>query len=77
MVRDGQWQYARLHDYVVEFVRVNVETFKIKINQPRTTLEPRFWCFYMCLDGCKEEFLVGCRPFISVDGCHLKTSYGG
>lgn len=31
----------------------------------------------MCLDGCKRSFLAACRPFIRVDGCHLKTPYGG
>ncbi|XP_027905924.1 uncharacterized protein LOC114165520 [Vigna unguiculata] len=24
-----------------------------------------------------KGFLAGCRPFIGVDGCHLKTTYGG
>ncbi|XP_027903766.1 uncharacterized protein LOC114163669 [Vigna unguiculata] len=64
-------------DYVAELLRVNAGTFKIKINQPQPTLPPRFGCFYMCLDGCKQGFLAGCRPFIGVDGCHLKTAYGG
>ncbi|WVZ03118.1 hypothetical protein V8G54_023924 [Vigna mungo] len=27
--------------------------------------------------GCKQGFLGSCRPFIGVDGCHLKTTYGG
>ncbi|KAL6538139.1 hypothetical protein OROGR_012127 [Orobanche gracilis] len=31
----------------------------------------------MSLDGCKRGFLAGCRPFIGLDGCHLKTQYGG
>jgi len=31
----------------------------------------------MCLDGCKKGFLGGCKPFIDVDKCHLKTKYGG
>jgi len=31
----------------------------------------------MCLDGCKKGFLVGYRPFIRVNRCHLKTKYGG
>jgi len=76
-VGDGQRQYGRLYDYVVELLRVNAGTFKIKINQPQPSLPPRFGCFYMCLDGCKQGFLAGCRPFIGVDGCHLKTTYGG
>ncbi|XP_027922943.1 uncharacterized protein LOC114180850 [Vigna unguiculata] len=77
MVGDGQRQYALLYDYVAELLRVKAGTFKIKINQPTPTLQPRFGCFYMCLDGCKQGFLAGCRPFIGVDGCHLKTTYGG
>jgi len=31
----------------------------------------------MCLDGCKKCFLGGCRPFIALDKCHLKTKYVG
>ncbi|XP_017420328.2 uncharacterized protein LOC108330352 [Vigna angularis] len=31
----------------------------------------------MCLEGCKQGFLGSCRPLIGVDGCHLKTTYGG
>ncbi|XP_014506267.1 uncharacterized protein LOC106766018 [Vigna radiata var. radiata] len=76
LVGDGEGQYARLYDYVVELLRVKAGTFKIKVNQPQPTLPPRFGSFYMCLEGCKEGFLGSCRPFIGVDGCHLKTSYG-
>jgi len=39
-------------------------------------LQPRFSSFYFCLDGIKRGFSA-CRPFIGVDGCHLKTKYGG
>jgi len=44
---------------------------------PIPNFQPRFESFYMCLYGCKKGFLGGCRPFIAVDGCHLKTEYGG
>jgi len=77
LVGDGQRQYGRLHDYIAELVRVKAGTVKIKINQPQPSLPPRFGCFYMCLAGFKTGFLAGCRPFIGVDGCHLKTAYGG
>jgi len=40
-------------------------------------LEPRFGRFYLCLDGCKRALKIACRPFIGVDGCHLKNKYGG
>jgi len=29
----------------------------------------------MCLERCKSSFLNGRRPFLGVDGCHLKTKY--
>ncbi|XP_014494665.1 uncharacterized protein LOC106756666 [Vigna radiata var. radiata] len=76
LMGDGERQYGRLYDYVAELLRVKA-TFKIKVNQPQPTLPPRFGSFYMCLEDCKEGFLGSCRPFIGVDGCHLKTSYGG
>jgi hypothetical protein len=28
-------------------------------------------------DACKRGFLAGCRPFICLDGCHIKTRYKG
>ncbi|XP_017416436.1 uncharacterized protein LOC108327219 [Vigna angularis] len=76
-VGDGERQYGRLYDYVGELLRVKSRTFKIKVNQPQPSLPPRFGSFYMCLEGCKQGFLGSCRPFIGVDGCHLKTTYGG
>jgi len=33
--------------------------------------------FYMLLDACKRGFLAGCRPLICLDGCHIKTKFGG
>ncbi|XP_074314505.1 uncharacterized protein LOC141649722 [Silene latifolia] len=32
---------------------------------------------YVCLKACKVGFLAGCRPFIGIDGCHLKGAYLG
>ncbi|WVY93030.1 hypothetical protein V8G54_032118 [Vigna mungo] len=77
LVSDGERQYARLYDYVGELLRVKCGTFKIKVNQPQPSLPPRFDSFHMCLEGCKQGFLGSCRPFVGVDGCHLKTTYGG
>ncbi|XP_047178286.1 uncharacterized protein LOC124845263 [Vigna umbellata] len=77
LVGDGKRKYGRLYDYMTELLRVKARTFKIKVNQPQPTLAPRFGSFYMCLDGCKQGFLGSCRPFIGVDGCHLKTTCGG
>lgn len=38
---------------------------------------PYFHNLYICLDGWKRGFLVGCRPIIGLDACHLKTKTGG
>ena len=32
---------------------------------------------YICLEGCKIEFMVGCRPIIGLDACHLKAKSSG
>lgn len=32
---------------------------------------------YVCLGGLKEGFINGCRKMIGLDGCFLKTEYGG
>ena len=37
-------------------------------------------CFHTCylsFDACKRGFLSGCRPIIFLDGCHIKTKFGG
>jgi hypothetical protein len=31
----------------------------------------------LCFDGAKRALKIACRPFIGVDGCHLKSKYGG
>jgi len=36
-----------------------------------------FSTLYMSLDACKRGFLTACRPIICLDGCHIKTKYGG
>ena len=41
------------------------------------TVNDMFKRMYVCLDACKRGFLVGCRPLIGIDGCHLKGIIGG
>jgi len=31
----------------------------------------------MSIDACKRGFLSGCKPVICLDGCHIKTKFGG
>ncbi|KAK2446568.1 hypothetical protein QL285_017358 [Trifolium repens] len=75
---DSDKQYALLRRYGDELKRVcKQNTVKIGVERPIGSLHPRFASFYFCFDGCKKGFNNGCRPFIGVDGCHLKTKYGG
>lgn len=41
------------------------------------SIQPRFGSFYFYFDSCKKGFINGRRPFVRVDGCHLKTKYDG
>ncbi|KAK8670080.1 hypothetical protein V6N13_104841 [Hibiscus sabdariffa] len=36
-----------------------------------------FMRLYICLAACKQGYKSGCRPIISIDGCHLKGYFGG
>ena len=38
---------------------------------------PYFERLYICLEGCKNGFLVRCRPFINLDAYHVKNKLGG
>ncbi|XP_058733420.1 uncharacterized protein LOC131605036 [Vicia villosa] len=75
---DADKQYANLRRYEVELHRVNPgNNLSITVSRPNPSIQPRFGSFYFCFDGCKKGFINGCRPFVGVDGCHLKTKYGG
>ena len=39
--------------------------------------EPKFKRMYIRYNAQKVSFLGGCRPFVGLDGCHLKGRFGG
>ena len=39
--------------------------------------KPKFKMMYIRYNAQKVGFLGGCRPFIGLDGCHLKGRFGG
>ncbi|KAK3010008.1 hypothetical protein RJ639_011867 [Escallonia herrerae] len=75
---DNKAQFARLWDYEATLQKHNPGTcFKVQTIRPSPNLAPVFNRVYVRFEAYKTGFLVGCRPFIGLDGCHLKGLYGG
>lgn len=65
-------QYNKLWDYGCEIRWSNPgSTFYLRL------LDGHFNNLYFALDACKRGILDGCRPIICLDGCHIKTKFGG
>ncbi|XP_050383286.1 uncharacterized protein LOC126800043 [Argentina anserina] len=76
--RSMQEQYARVQDYAMELKRVDPHTtVDIKCDFNNTQQFPVFKRMYICLGALKQGFKDGCRPILGLDGCHLKSPYGG
>ncbi|WVZ24993.1 hypothetical protein V8G54_003537 [Vigna mungo] len=68
-------QYRRLYDYGHELLKINPgSTVQMKVDNING--EVIFQRFYACLKACKDSF-VSCRPIVGLDGCFMKTKYGG
>ena len=39
--------------------------------------KPKFKRMYIRYNAHKVDFLGGCKPFVGLDGCHLKGRFGG
>ena len=66
-------QYERLYDYQLELLRSNPGSTVI-INKEDDVEPPIFRRMYICLNACKEGFMVGCRKVVGLDGCFFKRS---
>ncbi|VFQ63862.1 unnamed protein product [Cuscuta campestris] len=69
---DERTQYEKLLDYRLELLRTNPgSTILLKRH------EGFFKGIYICLEPLKRGFKAHCRPLVCLDGCFLKTNYGG
>ena len=65
-------QYNKLWDYAHELRTSNPgSTFFLKLEASL------FSQCYMSIDAYKRGFLSGCKSVICLDGCHIKTKFGG
>ncbi|KAE8791318.1 WD repeat-containing protein 43 [Hordeum vulgare] len=73
-------EYPRLRDYAQTIMdtkpgsRVVVTTVTPKPTTKRPHPRPRFQAMFFYINGAREGFLNGCRPFIGIDGCFIKMS---
>ena len=49
----------------------------LQIEMANENAEPNFKRMYIRYSVQKVRFLGGCRPFVGLDGCHLKGRFGG
>lgn len=74
---DAGVQYQKLWDYGATVLKhnpgsvVKIGIHRNKDNQP--VFQKMFFTFAALIDG----FLAGCRPIIGIDGCFLKSPFGG
>ncbi|XP_057733955.1 uncharacterized protein LOC130949176 [Arachis stenosperma] len=70
-------KYAELRDYLNQILLSNLgSTVHLDTILMPDSL-PLFKRVYISFEACKKGFVLGCRPFIGLDGTFLKGFYGG
>ena len=49
----------------------------LQMEMENENVEPKFKRMYIRYNAQKVGFLGGCKPFVKLDGCHLKGRFGG
>ncbi|TVU29221.1 hypothetical protein EJB05_20779, partial [Eragrostis curvula] len=72
-------QYCRIQDYAHTLLHVNPRSSVVVkcFVDPARTINPRFERMYVSFGAQVKGFLAGCRPFIGLDGIHVKLPNGG
>ena len=75
---DEQLQYGVLRDYA-QMINIvdNGSRVILQTEMADETSQPKFKRMYVRFNAQKVGFLGGCRPFIGLDGCHIKHRFGG
>ncbi|KAK9202565.1 hypothetical protein WN944_017776 [Citrus x changshan-huyou] len=70
--------YKKLFDYAAAIHKANPGAIcKVLCDVISIPNKVLFQRFFVAFPAQKNTYLHGCRPFIGVDGCHLKGKYGG
>ena len=78
IIGNEEAQYGLLRDYVEMILRRDVGSRVIlQTEMENENAEPKFKMMYIRYNAQKDGFLGGCKPFIGLDGCHLKGRFGG
>ena len=75
---DEQLQYGVLRDYahMIHIVDKGSRVI-LQTEMAYETSQPKFKRMYVRFNAQNVGFLDGCRPFIGLDGCHIKHRFGG
>ena len=78
IIGNEEAQYGLLRDYAEIILRTDVGSRVIlQIEMENENAQPKFKRMYIRYNAQKVGFLGGCRPFVRLDGCHLKGRFGG
>ncbi|TXG57639.1 hypothetical protein EZV62_015468 [Acer yangbiense] len=70
--------YKKLYKYGnIVRIRNSGSTALLKVHRPALGAPAQFQRFFLIFYGQKAGFLAGCKPFVRLNGCHLKGLYGG
>ena len=71
-------QYGLLRDYVEMILRTYVgRKVILQTEMENENAEPKFKRMYIRYNAQKVGFLGGCKPFVGLNGCHLKGRFDG
>lgn len=75
---DAKEQYAYIREFAMLVMKTNPGSFvRVKGELEADGKSTRFVRIFYTLHALLKDFKEGCRPFIGLDGCFLKTEYKG